>query len=505
MTITINAQLSHATYNHAADQNTHLVLTLTAPAKEGEAARPTLCVVPVIDTSGSMSGAPLEGAKRSVEQLLTHLKDGDYCGLVAFATGVEVIFEPQKITPESRARLLAAVGKLRASGSTNFAGGMLKAFELVDNLDLPTAVMKRVIMLTDGEANVGPAQRPEAILKLLVNAGATTVSAFGYGEHVKQDFLTDLARDGAGSYATIDHPDAALTAFGRELGGLISTYATDLVIEVERQAGHFVRAVVSDVEHEIETIGNEVTIKLPALLAEETRHLVLDVRLAEQKQAFPRPVNAFEVKVRYQTITAEGRVVAETAEAKSRAQFVKAGEEAKQPRAELGPVVAMAQLARAQKEAEAQAKRGDFAGAAQTFHAVANEVKTSGNIQVAHTAMRLGDNYGDERRYAASARYRASMGTGLTRGMGAANYDAGAADDLSSLGVVLSNSAMSHTGQLFAARPGTDATPQPVTNLGDITGSVQPAPLTLAEAIAAAPEPAEGTSLADYLAQNPSE
>ena len=71
----IDARLTFDKIRHDQDKTAHLVLTLTAPTKAGEEARQNLCVVPVIDVSGSMAGEKLEYAKRSALKLIDHLKD----------------------------------------------------------------------------------------------------------------------------------------------------------------------------------------------------------------------------------------------------------------------------------------------------------------------------------------------------------------------------------------------------------------------------------------------
>jgi hypothetical protein len=92
--------------------------------------------------------------------------------------------------------------------------------------------------------------------------------------------------------------------------------ATDIVIEVEPHAGHHITAVVSDVDHEKDPMDKTWTLRVPALLAEETRHLVLAVKLAEQKQPLPRALGAGEVRIRYTTLVSGGQVTTEKAEAK---------------------------------------------------------------------------------------------------------------------------------------------------------------------------------------------
>lgn len=446
----IEAALTFDTIRHDQDKDAHLVISLTAPLKDGEEARAPICVVPVVDISGSMKGAKLDYARRSAIKLVEHLRPGDYTGLIAFESRVHVIIPPQKITPEVKEQMKAAIGKLETIGGTNFAGGMLKAIELVNALDLPAGVINRIIMLTDGAANEGPATKKDDLIKLFkANAGRVTASAFGYGNDVLQDLLGDFAREAKGNYAYIREPDAALTAFGKELGGLISTYATDLVLELNGLAGHEIASVVSDVDADEEDVGGEVTIKLPEILAEERRDLVLAVKLKAQKQAFPRPVNAFDCKLTYATIATDGKKEEKTAEVKAKAHFVKPGEEHVKPNADLDKIVALAEVIRAQIEAEEKAKRGDFAAAAQVMHNVAVNAGGRGHAGLAAAASHTAGSVGSALSYQADQAYLTSFRNGGSRGMGVSEYEPQAASFLADAGVQMSNSSQTSTSASF--------------------------------------------------------
>ncbi len=457
----IEAALTYDKIRHDQDHNAHLVISLTAPAKAGEERAP-ICVVPVIDVSGSMGGGKLEYAKRSAIKLIDHLRPGDYTGLVAFESHVHVIITPQKITPEVKEQMKAEIGKLRTMGGTNFAGGMLKAIELVNALDLPNGVIHRIIMLTDGEANEGPAKSKDELIKLFqANAGRVTASAFGYGTDVKQDLLGDFAAACKGNYAFIRDPDGALTAFGKELGGLISTYGTDLVLEVSPLAGHEIASVVSDVDADEEEVGGEVTIKLPEILAEERRDLVLAVKLKSQKQALPRAVNVFDVKLAFDSIDPSGKKDKKTEEAKAKAQFVKPGEENPKPNPDLDKIVALAEVVRAQIEAEEKAKKGDYVAAAAVMNNAAADVRRRGHKRLAAAASHTSASVGSHAAYASGDNqgYLRSFRAGGTRGYGVSEIDEGAAVFLADAGVQLSNSSQSSTSASFTGDAGAAVPP----------------------------------------------
>ena len=446
----INAQLSFNKVRFDQSLDAHLVVSITAPTKDGEANRPPICVVPCIDTSGSMHGDKLEYAKRSAIKLVEHLKTGDYCGLITFETEVRTVFKPQPLTAELKDQLKAEIGKLHTGRSTNFSGGLLTALEEIDKLDLPEAVLQRVIMFTDGHANVGIATKAPDIIKLLVNSSRATVSAFGYGTDVDQSFLLDFAREGKGNYAVVTNPDDALSAFGKELGGLLSTYATNLKLIVDPLAGHDITEVVSDVDAEQEKIGNgTVTVNLPDILGEETRHLVFAVKMKEQKQAFPRPVNTFDLKLSFDVVDVQGKKERKTIEGKAKSHFVKAGEESP-VNAELDKIVALAQVVRAQIVAEEAAKKGDFKTAGLVMRTVAHQTRSRGAGGAAVVADRMAERVSDQRLYLSSTGYLRSVQQGATRGMGGSQYDAEAAADLVEYGCVLSNASQEAFSTSFA-------------------------------------------------------
>jgi hypothetical protein len=98
------------------------------------------------------------------------------------------------------------------------------------------------------------------------------------------------------------------------------TYATDLVLEVTALAGHRIDHVASALQV-TKASRTGVTIRLPEVRIGECREVVLGVVLVAQRQAFPRPVNVFGVKLGYDVPSGERRL----AEARARATFVKSG------------------------------------------------------------------------------------------------------------------------------------------------------------------------------------
>jgi Ca-activated chloride channel family protein len=445
----IDARLTFDKVRYDQDADAHLVLSLTAPALSVEEKRPPLCIVPVIDVSPSMEGPKLVYAKRSLIKLIDHLSANDYCGLVKFSHAAEIVAKPVRVTAEAKEDLKRKVGELTVSGSTNIADALLTGLSVANNMDLSVEVITRVILFTDGSANTGVATTPEGILALVApNKGIASVSAFGYGADAQQNLLSDLAQKGNGNYAFVQNPDDALSAFGKELGGLLSTYATNLVLDLSPLVGHQITEVVSDVTVEDDDLG-QVTIKIPDLLADETRNIVLAVKLKEQKNAFPREVNVFDVKVGYDVLDANCRKERKDLEAKAKVQFVKPGEEQTKADPELDKIVALAQIVRGQIEAEEHAKQGNFVQAQGIMRGVSGNISGRGLADLGIIAATVGDRMGSRSVYASSGSYLSSLQRGATRGLGVASYDLSAAKDLQTAGVVMSNASQTSTAESF--------------------------------------------------------
>jgi Ca-activated chloride channel family protein len=443
-----SARLASGSFRFDRPARSHLVVTLTAPALEPAARRPPVCVIPVIDVSGSMQGEKLHRARLSVMKLIDHLGPHDRCGVVTFTSDVRVVAPPAALTPAHKEELKLRVGDLTAQSNTNLSGGMLKGLELANLADFPEGTLVRVILFTDGLANAGVATGRADLLPLLdAHRGRASLSAFGYGQDADQDLLSDLARRGGGNYAFVQGPDDAMAAFARELGGLLSTYAQDLVVRVEPLDGARLLRVLSDVD--ARPRGAATELRAADILAEEVRHLVLEVELPACAGATIQP--AFAVDGRYAAL-AEG-----AARERSFAQTVQVarvapGEEQARPDPELDAVVAQAQLLDAQLRAEAEAERGDFGAAAGILGDLARELRQRGHHAAAASGERMARDLAGREGFQRSAAYRKSMHAGLRRGA-ASSLHADADRELRSLGKVFGTPAQSRMEESFKDDP----------------------------------------------------
>jgi Ca-activated chloride channel family protein len=262
------------------------------------------------------------------------------------------------------------------------------------------------------------------------NLGSATLSAFGYGDDADQELLRDLATKGKGNYAYVQGPEDALTAFARELGGLLSTYAQAIEVRVTPAEGMALTDVVSDVDAREE--GGSVVLRVPDVLADEVRNLVLGVRLSPRPVPLDAPVTVADVRVAFERLDG-GRVVQERAATRATVRFVAPADAQAAATQSVDQVVAIAQLVRAQIEAEEAARRGEYAQARQVMVLFQEAVSARGHEAVASAARKIADRVGDADAFHGSRAYRSSMRKGGTRGV-VTLYQEEALDDLRSMG-----------------------------------------------------------------------
>ncbi|WP_437835402.1 vWA domain-containing protein [Sorangium sp. So ce1153] len=199
------------------------------PARE----RTPVHLVYLVDTSGSMQAPDrIELAKKSLRMLTESLKPGDTVALCTYAGSVREVLAPTGV--ESKGKIFAAIADLTAGGSTAMASGIDLAYGLAERT-LVKGHINRVVVLSDGDANVGPTSHDE-ILKTIKRAKdkGITLSTVGFGQGNYKDLMMEqLANQGDGNYAYIDSEAQARRFFSEQVGGLLQVIARDVKIQVE--------------------------------------------------------------------------------------------------------------------------------------------------------------------------------------------------------------------------------------------------------------------------------
>ncbi len=254
------------------------------------ASKPAVDLALVIDTSGSMGGAKIENARSAARQLIQELGDGNIVSIDTFSDRAEALVSPTVLTSESRERLLSAISKLRPQGSTNMFEGLSLGEAHVAQAPQSHTV-RRVVVISDGIANVGPST-PEA-LGLVAERGLKSraqVTSLGVGNDYDEHTLNALAIRSSGRLFHISDPREMTAFLKREVELLGNTLASDALVEVVPAAG--VRLLGADGIRADWQPSGALRIPLGALHAGQHKEALVRVRVdpARFERAAQKPL-----------------------------------------------------------------------------------------------------------------------------------------------------------------------------------------------------------------------
>ena len=304
----------------------YLKVALQGCKPEPSQSRMPVNVAFVIDRSGSMQGMPIAQAREAAVMAVNRLLPTDIASVVIFDNRIDVLAPAQPVAdPVHFADLIRQVG---ARGSTAIHGGVLAgAAEVAKNRDARR--LNRVVLLSDGQANVGPS-RPEefaALGRLLLSQGIS-VSTIGLGLGYNEDLMLQLARASDGNHAFAREPTDLVQIFNKEFDDVLGSCAQTVSIDIELKAGiKPVRALSRDGTID----GQRASFTLNQVYAATEHYVLLEVEL-DKSQAGAAEQELGLVKVAY---TAPDTGARQALEAAVRGRFstseaeVKAGYDSK--------------------------------------------------------------------------------------------------------------------------------------------------------------------------------
>jgi Ca-activated chloride channel family protein len=181
-------------------------------------------IVFVLDTSGSMSGFPLEISKSIMRRAIQELREKDSFNMVTFAGHASVLWsQPRANTEANRNEALAFLETLSGGGGTE----MMKAINAALGGTHDPEKIRIVAFLTDGYVG-NDMQIIDAVRKY---AGTTRVFSFGIGRSVNRYLMDGMARAGRGEveYALSEKVGEKVAA--RFYDRINAPVLTDIVID----------------------------------------------------------------------------------------------------------------------------------------------------------------------------------------------------------------------------------------------------------------------------------
>lgn len=273
-------------------QSAFAKIGLTGFKLETKDKRAPVNVAIVLDKSGSMQGEKISKAKDAAIAAIGRLGSDDIVSIVAYDSTVTLIVPATKLSDKES--VIQQIRRIEAGGSTALFAGVSKGAEELRKF-LDKNRVNRVILLSDGLANVGPQSPSElgALGATLMKEGIS-VSTMGLGLDYNEDLMTKLARNSGGNHVFIEQADDLVRVFNHEFNDVLSVVAQEVAIEIRVSDG--LRPVrVLNVDAEIN--GQQVIVQMNQLYSEQEKYVMLEVEVPATPAGKSREVA--EVRVSY--------------------------------------------------------------------------------------------------------------------------------------------------------------------------------------------------------------
>lgn len=259
---------------HEAADEVNVLLEIEAPAGPSTTDRAATALQVVLDRSGSMQGAPIEGAKQALIALVQRLDPTDVFGLVTFDNEAQVVIPAAPLADKADA--IERIKAVYPGGSTDLSSGYLRGLRELRRATGDADIRGgTVLVISDGHVNAGIRDADQMADVTAQSArDAIVTSTLGYGHHYDETMLSAMARAGNGNHVFADNPDAASAAIAGEVDGLLSKVAQAVSVTVHYEPQVQSLELYNDLP--ANQIGDgQVMIELGDLYADEQRKLLL--------------------------------------------------------------------------------------------------------------------------------------------------------------------------------------------------------------------------------------
>ncbi len=201
-----------------------IVRALVRPDKPVARTRAPLAVALVLDRSGSMGwDGKIENAKLGALEALKALDERDIATVVVYDTEASLLVRPT--SAGERNTFSRAIARIRPGGSTALYDGVQTGAQQLRTF-IREGYVPRIVLLSDGLANVGPSSTRE-----LANLGRTlagqevTITTIGLGPDYNEDLMTALASESGGNAYFAKNPDSLPDIFARDMEDAVTLTA----------------------------------------------------------------------------------------------------------------------------------------------------------------------------------------------------------------------------------------------------------------------------------------
>ncbi|WP_455205490.1 vWA domain-containing protein [Kaarinaea lacus] len=254
----------------------------------------------VLDKSGSMQGEKIVRAKEAAIVAVNAMNANDIVSVITYDDVVRVIVPGSKVADKHS--IISQIQTINAGGSTALFAGVSKgAAEVRKFIDKER--VNRVILLSDGQANVGPSAPSElGQLGASLAKEGISVTTIGLGTGYNEDLMTQLAGYSDGNHAFVENAQDLAQVFKYEFGDVFSVVAQDVDVIIKCQPGVRPLRVLG---RNAEIYGDTVKIYLNQLYSAQEKFVLLEVEVPSQQSG--RVLDLAKVDVSYNNMLTKNR------------------------------------------------------------------------------------------------------------------------------------------------------------------------------------------------------
>ena len=255
-------------------QTTSIKVAVKGFEMQSEKERAPLNIALVIDRSGSMSGTRIEQAKEAAIHAIRRMDSRDIVSVVTFDNNIDVLIPATKVS--NREDIERKIRDIRPGGTTAIYAGVEKGVDELRKF-FDKECINRVVLLSDGLANVGPSTPPQfAELGRTLGGKGITVTTLGLGKDYNEDLMARLAASSDGNHKFIEKAEDMVSIFQKEFNTALSVVAQDVQCVVTLPEGNRpVRALNMDVNIN----GQEVTFGWNQIYSNHERFVMIEVEV----------------------------------------------------------------------------------------------------------------------------------------------------------------------------------------------------------------------------------
>jgi len=270
-----------------AQSRRHVRVEIVAPRRQP---RTPLSLGLVLDRSGSMAGSKLALAREGAIRAIRALRPEDRLSLVAYDDRIELLVRSGPADEAAKRVAEHRLLQLEARGNTDLCGGWLRGCEQV-GLGIDDGRLGRCLLLTDGLANEGVADRPTLVghAAELRKRGVST-STLGVGHDFDEVLLREMAEAGGGNFYFAESATQLSDFIAGETNEALRVVAREVALVLDLPAG---ASVHSPNPFRIRTEQTRSAFELGDLVADQVLSLIITIEFPAGSDGERMPVQCW--------------------------------------------------------------------------------------------------------------------------------------------------------------------------------------------------------------------